>query len=72
MKTIQCIKMEEIKEVNELCGMYKINYYDKCKDCTGRDISKLCYITQEQVKKHLEEFYNRFELAENLLEKRFD
>lgn len=50
----------------EQCGLYKKAYYGKqCELCKGTDLSKLCYITEKDLKDHLQNFYNRFQIEDD-------
>lgn len=53
---------DEFIEKNELCGLYKQIFYERCRDCSGRDISRNCYQTELQVREHREHFFKRFSI----------
>jgi hypothetical protein len=50
---------------NEICAYRELTYYRKCSDCLGTPDSEICYISREELKKHLEQF-DRLRLADSL------
>lgn len=46
------------------CGLKQIEFYDKCKDCRGERGDDLCYVTKEQLRKHLQDYRKLFEERE--------
>lgn len=44
----------------EQCAYKPLKYYPNCTSCFGRDKYKICYITAEDLKLHLEEFNRLF------------
>jgi hypothetical protein len=65
--------MVKLVGMKETCVYKEMNYYaERCNDCSGRNVNKLCYVTRNELNDSLDRFSKLFKILVPIDEEALD